>query len=99
MATLTITNPGALQKTRLTPTGSVWQLGRVIEKDDEYVWEITTFNPVYELRISRIVRSGLVRVVVWDLKENKEIRSGWIPLKEMMSVGDFRRAMESDWLH
>ena len=99
MATLTINNAAALQKTRLNPNGPMWQLGRVIQRVDEYVWEITTFNPVYELRINRNVRSGLVRIVVWDMMENKEARSGWIPLKEMMSVGDFRRAVESDWLH
>lgn len=96
---LTITNPGALQRTKIDKSGPIWNLGRVSERDDEYVWDISAFEPLYELRIERTVRSGLVRVVVWDMQEDKEARSGWIPLKEMMSVGDFRRAMESDWLH
>lgn len=99
MATLTINNTAALQKAKIDKDGPLWSLGTVSERGDEYVWSISGTLPLYELRINRNVRSGLVRIVVWDMMENKEARSGWIPLKEMMSVGDFRRAVESDWLH
>ena len=99
MATLTINNAAALQKTKIDKSLGVWQLGKLVVTDDEYVWSIDAFEPLYELRINRNVRSGLVRVVVWDMQGDKEARSGYIPLKEMQSVSDFRRAMESDWIH
>lgn len=96
---LTINNAAALQRTKVDKSGPTWHLGVLTVRDDEYVWSITALQPIYELRISRIVRSGLVRVVVWDMVKDKEYRSGWIPLKEMQSVSDFRRAMEGDWIH